>query len=112
MNAGAHRAGGQLASIRQGHGKLALIFGDEIRVSRQELEDRDHGLSGLLADALPVTFDEIEAEVQRFFVLASGGQCFGELELEALVIGLGSQGRERIRRCRSDSPDSEGSAQP
>ena len=61
-------------SIHQHQRELPLVFGDELRVRRQELKDRDHGLAGLVADSLAIALDELEAKRQRVGILAGGGE--------------------------------------
>ena len=78
--------------IHEHERELALVFGDERGIGRQELENRHHGLPGLLADSLAVALDQLEAEGQCIGILAGGRQRLGELELQVRVVGFGGQG--------------------
>src|SRR4051794_13241632 len=50
--------------------ELPLRLGHELVARRQELEDGDHGLAGLLTDPLAIALDEFKAEGQGVGVLS------------------------------------------
>ena len=67
--------------------ELSLILGHELIARRQELEDGDHGLTGLLADSFAISLDQFEAEGQGIGILARAARASARANLSLRSAG-------------------------